>query len=1153
MRRNAGTFSFSATEVAAFLACPHLTSLELRVAEGELTRPAQNDIERRLLEKRGLEHEARVLEHYKRLGREIVTIGARPGTQGMRAAFDKTLEVMAAGADLIYQGTLLTQSEDGTSWVGRPDFLQKVQGGGGHWPHHYEPVDAKLSREAKAQAVLQLCAYADQLAALQGAQPARFHIIGGGGAIEPVALWSADYGAYFRDVRRRMRGFVAEATGGPEPYPEPVYHCSVCRYWKRCEERRRADDHLSLVAGITRRQRDRLVLAGVQQLEQLATRDARTRVDGIVSESLERISQQAKLQLRARRAQQACYELLINEAPGVGLEALPAPTPGDLFLDLEGDSFVTDGGLEYLFGLLDFGEPELDSFVIREAPGPARYRAFWATTAAEEKRAFEQVIDRVMLGRREFAELHLYHFGHREADALKKLSCRHATREAEVDQLLRDGTLVDLLPVVRHGLRASVESYSLKELEALHGFCRATDLRDAARAMQLFGWWLETGDEAVPLLELRSAIQSYNRDDCLSTARLRDFLEARRPELAKMLGRSLTRPLLRKEEPPPRLTERQQLAADLAARLSADAAHAQAGARRLLADLLEFHRREEKSGYWEFYRALELPPGDRLDDHSVIDGLSYVGEVGTIKRSTLHRYEFPEQEHALRATPTPIDPDTKASPGTVVEIGARHVLIKRGPRLNVPHPRALSVGRPIGHDVQADSLLAFGEALLAGSQGYAAARSLLLRTPPASAAGQALARDGERPEQALARLARELEGSVIAVQGPPGSGKTYQAALLIGELLRQGKRVGVTANSHAVIKNVLERVCRQVELGVVRALHVDDDDDDDKTWSFRIDDDKARARRDLASGAVNLVGGTAWLWARAEFADSVDALVVDEAGQVSLANALSVARAGRALVLFGDPAQLEQPQKGVHPPGAEVSALEHWLGGDALTIPPKLGVFLPTTRRLHPSICELISSTFYEGRLRVEEGLGLERQQLLLEGELAGSGLRYVPVVHRGNTNQSSEEVAEVQRIVARLLAPGSRFQSRDGEVRQVVGKDVLVVAPYNAQVAALRRALPDELRVGTVDKFQGKEAPVVIYSMTSSSAEDAPRGLEFLFSHNRLNVAVSRAQALCILVSSPELTRVSCRSPRQIKLVNALCAYLERALPVRESTGRGS
>ncbi len=293
-------------------------------------------------------------------------------------------------------------------------------------------------------------------------------------------------------------------------------------------------------------------------------------------------------------------------------------------------------------------------------------------------------------------------------------------------------------------------------------------------------------------------------------------------------------------------------------------------------------------------------------------------------------------------------------------------------------------------------------------------------------------------------------------------------------VLRQGKRVGVTANSHAVIKHLLERVCLQAaeagEPGLVRALHLDAEDADDKTWPFRIDSKKDKARAELESGDVNLLGGTAWTWAREDFAGSVDALVIDEAGQMSLANALAVARAGRGLLLFGDPAQLEQPQKGVHPPGAEVSTLEHWLGGDALTIPPNLGVFLPKTRRLHPRICDFISRTFYEGRLTTEDALGLERQSVTVAGAFSGSGVRFAPVPHRGNTNQSSEELEVVKRVVGSLLAEGSLFQPRAGAARQLEAKDVLVVAPYNVQVAALRRCLPEGVLVGTVDKFKARK-----------------------------------------------------------------------------------
>jgi predicted RecB family nuclease len=1140
MRRTQDLMSFSAIEVGNFLACQHLTALELRVAEGELERPPQNDIQRRLLEKRGLEHEARVLSHFEAAGRQVVTISAAPGAEGLRKAADATLAAMSAGVDLIYQGTLLTPG-----WVGRPDFLQKVGDRGGRWPHHYEPIDAKLSREAKARAVLQLCAYADQLTAIQAVFPRHFHIVGGGSELAPLALLTADYAAYFRSVRQRMQRFVASATPASEPYPEPAEHCAVCRYWKRCEDRRRTDDHLSLVAGITRRQRDRLGLAGIERLEELGVLDRERRIDGIQSESLERVREQAALQLKGRREGRAIYELLLDETPGIGLEALPKPTPGDLFLDLEGDSFVLDDGLDYLFGLVDFGEPELD-FTVRDAPGPPRYTAFWAVNRGEEKRAFEKIVDRILLGRQEFPDLHLFHFGHREADALKKLSCRHATREAEVDQLLRDGVLVDLLPLVRHGLRASVESYSLKELERLHGYQRSTPLRDAARAMQLFGWWLETGDDAVSINELKATVQGYNRDDCLSTAQLRSFLERLRNELERQRGVALPRPPRRETKPQEELNARQQVTAALARRLTENSAHPQATPRQLLANLLDFHWREAKSGWWEHYRALELAPADRLEDRSCIAELRFVRELEPIKQSRVYLYEFPEQEHSLRTTPEPCDPGTGKPPGNVIEVGARHVKIKRGIRSTAEHPRALIVGKPIDSKPLPESLLALGEAVLRDTAGFEAAKALLFRTPPPALAGVALGNDGEAPEAVLARLAGSLDGCVIAVQGPPGSGKTYQAARMIRGLLERGKRVGVTANSHSVIKHLLEQVSLQAaaagDPSSVRALHLDADDAGDKAWPFRIDGNKEKARAELESGVINVLGGTAWTWARDDFASSVDALVIDEAGQMALANALAVARAGRGLVLFGDPAQLEQPQKGVHPPGAEVSALEHWLGGEALTIPPSLGVFLPKTRRLHPRICDFISTTFYEGRLTADLSLGLENQAIVEAGPLSGSGVRFVPVEHRGNTNQSLEEVEAVRLMLERLLAEGALFQPRQGAPRQLTPADVLVVAPYNVQVAALRRALPEGVMVGTVDKFQGREAPIVVYSMTSSSAEDAPRGLEFLYSGNRLNVAVSRAQALCILVASPELARASCRTPRQIKLVNALCAFLEQA-----------
>jgi superfamily I DNA and/or RNA helicase len=289
---------------------------------------------------------------------------------------------------------------------------------------------------------------------------------------------------------------------------------------------------------------------------------------------------------------------------------------------------------------------------------------------------------------------------------------------------------------------------------------------------------------------------------------------------------------------------------------------------------------------------------------------------------------------------------------------------------------------------------------------------------------------------------------------------------------------------------------------------------------------------------AQVAAGTVWLWAREEFFESVDVLFVDEAGQLTLPDVLAVSPAAESLVLLGDPQQLGQPLQGSHPEGTDVSALEHLLDGRK-TIRSEQGLFLDHTWRLHPEICAFTSELFYEGRLSSRPNL--DRQVLDGPTPFAGAGLWFVPVAHEGNQSSSPEEVERVVELVAGLIAGGVHWTDRANDRRPLTVSDLLVIAPYNAQVAALKACLP-EVRIGTVDKFQGQEAPVVICSLTTSSFEEAPRGMEFLYSPNRLNVAVSRAKAACIVVGSPALFEPECRSPAQMRLANAFCRYLEMA-----------
>lgn len=1094
-----------------------------------------------MLERRGREHERQVLELFRSQGRGICEIARGVGAAAFQAAADETVEAMRAGANVIYQGAL----GDGHN---RPDFLVRVEGESRLGPFSYEAVDAKLSRDIKARAVLQLCRYTDLLAEVQGADPDHFWIAGGGqGNLE--RLRATDFLAYYRRAKRRFETFL-NAPEQDEPYPEPVEYCGVCDWWKRCDDRRRADDHLSLVAGVTRRQRDQLKTHGVRTVVDLARADPCGTIGAIAPDALERICSQARLQVEGR-TRGPRYELLDSE-PGQGLERLPEPTRGDLFFDIEGDPFVQGGGLEYLFGLLDLGDED-DPFSSDPAPAEPRYAAYWAANRAEEKRAFESVIDAIVARREEYPGLHVFHFGHRESDALKKLSLSHSTRADEVDELLRAHVMVDLHRVARQAVRASVESYSLKELEIFHGFERRANLRHAAKCMQLLGWWLETGDDGDADADaLRAVVQAYNEEDCFSTWKLREWLEGLRTEARKEFHRTLGRPEPVSGEASEKTEQDSKETAEIAARLVGESS-ARAGdcdddarARRLLADLLDWHRRENKSAWWEYFRTLDLSPSERRRDRAAIGDIVFDQECGTIKRSRLLRYTFPEQDHSIRANSNALDPASQKTV-EIVEAGPDFVVVKRAK--GALELTALIPGRPFDTGNQRQRLLDLGRYVADRGLGdraeHGAALDLLRRARPrcGQGDGEELLRGGEEPVDACVRLAGAMDSTVLSVQGPPGSGKTYCAVEMIRALLAQGRRVGVSANSHKVIAEVLKKVGAQ--RGGARVLHVGTEDDVDADAPFELSKDYADVARRLRSGELTLVGGTAWAWSRSDLQGTLHTLVIDEAGQVSLANTLAIAGAARNLVLVGDPAQLDQPQKGVHPPGADVSALEHVLG-DALTMPADRGLFISKTRRLPPAVCAFTSEVFYDGRLEPEPGL--EAQRLVGTGRMSGSGLLWFSVEHRDNASRSDEEVEVVEKLVAELLGASRRFATSDGAERVISRDDVLIVAPYNAQVSALKQRLP-RLQIGTVDKFQGREAPVVIYSMTSSSAEDAPRGLEFLYNLNRLNVATSRTQALVVLVGSPALLEARCRTPRQMKLVNALCRYVELA----DSFGTGA
>ncbi|HYV94008.1 MAG TPA: ATP-binding protein, partial [Chitinophagales bacterium] len=398
---------------------------------------------------------------------------------------------------------------------------------------------------------------------------------------------------------------------------------------------------------------------------------------------------------------------------------------------------------------------------------------------------------------------------------------------------------------------------------------------------------------------------------------------------------------------------------------------------------------------------------------------------------------------------------------------------------------------------------------------------------------------GESVLDSAIRLVKELtHGHILPVQGPPGTGKTYTAAHMVCELVRSGKKAGITAQSHAVIENLMNQVHRvneekyHLKMDMIKQNRSGEDGNDLPPGM------RGMASEDIAfEKSFDLIGGTSFMWAREEMRNKVDVLFIDEAGQFALADAVGASHSAASLVLLGDPQQLENVTQGVHPPEIEVSVLGYWLG-EHKVIPGDRGLFLENTYRMADAVNKFISETFYEGKLHTIPEL--KHQRIISKTALNGSGIRFIPCMHTGNQNRSAEEVELIRSLIDALLQDGAWINKRN-QKQQLTASDILIVAPYNAQVNDLKVALPG-LSIGTVDKFQGREAPIVIYSMTTSSPEDAPRGMEFLYSLNRLNVAVSRAQCLAVIVASPALFEISCRTPQQMRLANAFCRFLEMA-----------
>ncbi|MHC6219770.1 TM0106 family RecB-like putative nuclease [Arthrobacter sp. MMS24-S77] len=1156
-------------------------------------------------------HEHRVLDRFvaefgrwdplTRKGVFDVVPAAAMDRATLQAKHAESIDALRSGADVVFQAAFF----DG-QFHGRSDFLVKQP------DNSYAVFDTKLARHAKVTALLQLAAYGDQLLKA-GVAPAPDLTLVLGATIQREVAGSespgpegaagfdyvhsnhrlADVLPVFRERRDRFLALTEAHRSQPEPiqWGSPgITACGRCDY---CKEQVRLHRDLLMVAGMRITRRKKLMENGIFTIDALAgmldAADSATR----------RLQEQARLQTgtatpdgtvnytdKTGQAKSISYSVLESNS----LARLPRPDAGDIFFDFEGDPLWQDPvtgrwGLEYLFGVIE--NPT-------EPGGTPVFKPFWAHSRAEERQAFIDFLDYVDERRMKYPDMRIYHYAAYEKTALRNLSVIHTVGEAAVDNLLREGVLVDLYDTVRHSIRISEDSYSIKKLEPLYmgQHLRSGDVTDAGASVVAYANYCTARDahrehEAAAIL---AGISDYNEYDCLSTLELRNWLLGLAAERSIELGvPAASLPELPTETEPDKYQAAPEETAllDYLSELPDEALRSDDNrAVALVAAAVGFHRREDKQFWWGHFDRLDRPVsewedtrdcfivergevvrdwakptprsnpartvqlfGHAADGSGFAPGKKYFRMYGpplpdafrgknesALGRSGLFSTDVIDAGGPGDGLTLP-EPDDAAP--DVVTISER---LPKGAAEYSQLPIALTPDAPLNTDGQRTALSELAVKVRSSLPSWPKdpALDLLRRVPPRLAMLTALPAVGPGDDgyvDAITTAVKDLDQSYLAVQGPPGTGKTHVGSHVIARLVLEGWKVGVVAQSHAVVEHMLHAAVRAgVDTDVI-AKEVKHDDP--VPWSQQAKDDIQRL---IESPGGCLIGGTAWtMTGRTVPVRSLDLLVIDEAGQFSLANTLAVSRATKRLLLLGDPQQLPQVTQGKHPEPVDESALG-WLAHGLHTLPAKLGYFLATSWRMHPDLCAAVSELSYDGRLHSAPAASKRR----LSGVRAGVECVYVP--HSGNSTQSPEEAVKVVGQVKEHLGLAWLDPRESPEERPLVEKDILVVAAYNAQVQLIQRELRAAglrgVRVGTVDKFQGQEAPVVIVSMAASAAGEVPRGMEFLLSRNRINVAISRGQWRAVVVRSPELTNYLPTQPEGLEHLGGFVGLCHRASP---------
>ena len=1128
MKITKNRFLISPGDLNNFVACKFTIKNEIKFHNKEISK-SEEKVNDKLWKKMGIEHEKKYLQILKDKYKKSISIKSDLDEKNR---FDETLRAMEEGYELIYHAYLV----DG-ELRGEVDFLIKCSTPSKFGDYSYEVYDTKITRNLRPRHLTQITAYSDMVGKIQKVLPDKMYLIDG--SDEEHAFKTIEYIDLFNHGKKEFLKFLSNVNK-EKIYPEKCSYCNLCDWRDVCDKIWEDDNYVNLVAGSNKSQIEKLKKNKVKTVEQLAKTKLLATDLKINTESFDKIKSQAQLQEEKRKTGEDKI-IFLDPDFGKGFYKLPKPDDGDVFFDIEGFPRI-DRPFEYLHGLY------------YKEKGKLKFKDLWAKKfdRESEKNIFIELINFFEKHFEKHPNAHIYHYAPYEKRAIRELAAAYSAEfpkgDIVNDNLLRKEKYVDLFNIVKQCIRTSEKDMSLKSIEKFYNFERKADIVKADDSVIKYDNWIATKDE-----KNKKDIINYNEEDCISTYYLREFLVKNKPENINWFLKP--EPIKKEDQEThkyrrktPNKLSREEVELDLNNRLEKKKNKSNENFVENLKNFIGFHWKSNKPEFWEVFDRAEKTHLELEDDTECIANCVLIDDKPqTTDDGFIYSYRFNDQNYKLKEGKAAFDAHQIKGVGTIYSIEEKFpdknivkIFVSKK-RKNVEMPSLLTLGNNTPpqvhqHDQALNKFL--NDYIDNDGKNYKSIMDMLERNTPdikGVKRGSNLIDEQKDLISQSSEIVQNLNNSYLSIQGPPGTGKTYSSASIIIELMKAGKKVGVTSNSHEAIKTLLIAVEQQAEKqnfkfsGMRKARSSDKYD-----WKFIKD---ITTGKPLNFDDYLLYAGTSWFFVDPRMNKTLDYLFIDEAGQVTLGTTIANATAAKNLVLIGDQMQLSQPMRAKHEGYAKLSSLDFVLENND-TIPPDKGIFLNITRRLNKKICNYISTSFYDSRLTSDPITETRSVNLKLD-PIKDEGLFYVPIEHSGCSQRSDEEADLIEKTYNRIIKKEFKVGKKLGKISS---KDIMVVAPYNAQANNIRERLKkknDDVRVGTIDLFQGQEAKVVLISMTTSDVESLPRHKDFFFSRNRLNVAISRAECVAIIIFNENLLLASASSIKEMKLMNSFCKLL--------------